>query len=60
MQLAMIMIMIVFRVEAEKPIHPIHPPYALCCYPLIGRAPHWLKSVTVSYIACMDCENDKI
>ena len=24
------------------------------------RAPHWLKSVMVSYIACTDCENDKI
>ena len=24
------------------------------------RAPHWLKSVMVSYVACTDCENDKI
>ena len=24
------------------------------------RAPHSLKSVMVSYVACMDCENDKI
>ena len=23
-------------------------------------APHWLKSVMVSYVACTDCENDKI
>ena len=22
--------------------------------------PHWLKSVMVSYVACTDCENDKI
>ena len=27
---------------------------------LLGRAPHWLKSVMVSYVACTDCENDKI
>ena len=24
------------------------------------RAPHWLKSVMVSYVACTDYENDKI
>ena len=24
------------------------------------QAPHWLKSVMVSYVACTDCENDKI
>ena len=24
------------------------------------RAPHWLKSVMVLYVACTDCENDKI
>ena len=24
------------------------------------RAPHWLKSVMVSYVAFTDCENDKI
>ena len=24
------------------------------------RAPHWLKSVMVSYVACTDCENGKI
>ena len=24
------------------------------------RAPHWLKSVMVSYVACTDCENNKI
>ena len=24
------------------------------------RVPHWLKSVMVSYVACTDCENDKI
>ena len=24
------------------------------------RAPHWLKSVMVSCVACTDCENDKI
>ena len=26
----------------------------------LERAPHLLKSVMVSYVACMDCENDKI
>ena len=24
------------------------------------RAPHWLKSVMVLYVACTDCENDKM
>ena len=24
------------------------------------QAPHWLKSVIVSYVACTDCEKDKI
>ena len=24
------------------------------------QAPHWLKSVMVSYVACTDCESDKI
>ena len=24
------------------------------------RAPHWLKSVMVSYVACTNCENNKI
>ena len=24
------------------------------------RAPHWLKFVMVSYVACTDCKNDRI
>ena len=24
------------------------------------QLPHWLKSVLASYVACTDCENDKI
>ena len=35
--------------------------YDLCTYNgIIGLAPHWLKSVMVSYVACTDSENDKI